>query len=71
MKSYELTSGGIKVQAQGWENPSPQFLKVGAKDVVTSDYGNRFLAPAIKDKNNCDSIRKQTFSFVQSVIYPT
>lgn len=37
---YELVSGGMRAQAQGKENPCPQFVKAGAKVVVTSDYGN-------------------------------
>ena len=44
VRVYELTSEGIRAQAQGWENPCPPFVKAGAKEVVTSDYGNRFLA---------------------------
>ena len=36
---YQLNSGGIKAEAQGWEtDPCSQLVKAGAKDVVTSDY---------------------------------
>ena len=37
---YQLNSGGIKAQAQGWEtDPCSQLVKAGAKEVVTRDYG--------------------------------
>ena len=37
---YQLNSGGIRAQAQSWEtDPSSQFFKAGAKELVTRDYG--------------------------------